>query len=168
MNLDSLGLNFPSLIVFTVNFLILLGVLYMFAYKPLLRVLDRRANQIREGLEAADHAREEAASSQANMRSQLQEARIEGQRLIEQARQLAERYREEERSRAQQEGVAFLARAREDIQRERDAAVQEVRGHFADLAISAAERVIERSLDRNAHQELIDRVLQEGEELRRS
>ena len=165
--MSALGINLPSLIVFLVNFLLLLGVLYLFAYKPILRVMDRRSNQIRESLEAADRAREEAASSQVDVRAQMQEAHAEGQRLIEQARQLADRYREEERERVRQESEAALARAREDIQRERDAAIQEVQSHFADLAVTAAERVIERSLDRDAHQELIDGVLQEGEGLRR-
>ena len=165
--MSALGINAPSLIVFVVNFLLLLGVLYLFAYKPILRVMDRRSNQIRESLEAADRAREEAASSQVDIRAQMQEARAEGQRLIEQARQMADRHREEERERVRQESDTALARAREDIQRERDAAIQEVRSHFADLAVTAAERVIERSLDRDAHQELIDRVLQEGEGLRR-
>ena len=165
--MTDLGFNFPSLIVFVVNFLLLLAILYLFAYKPILRVMDRRADRIRESLEAADRAREEATRSQVNTQTQLNEARAQGQRLIDQAREMAERYREEERTRTQQEGEAFLARAREDIQRERDAALQEVRSHFAELAISAAEKVIERSLDRNAHGELIDRVLQEGVELRR-
>ena len=165
--MSALGINAPSLIVFVVNFLLLLGVLYIFAYKPILRVMDRRSERIQESLEAADRARNEAASSQADTRAQLQEARVEGQKLIEQARQMADRYREEERERVRQESEAALARAREDIQRERDAAIAEVQSHFADLAVTAAERVIERSLDRDAHQELIDRVLQEGEGLRR-
>ena len=80
---------------------------------------------------------------------------------------MAERYRNEEMDRARQEAESFVARAREDIQRERDVAVQEVRGHFADLAISAAERVIERSLDRDTHGDLIARVLDEGDTLSR-
>ena len=79
---------------------------------------------------------------------------------------MAERYRTEEKEKARQEAEAFILRAREDIQRERDAAVQEVRAHFADLAISAAEKVIERSLDRDAHGELIAGVLEEGGNLR--
>ena len=165
--MTDLGFNFPSLIVFVVNFAILLVVLYIFAYKPILGVMDRRASQIRENLEAADRAREEASSSRREMQSQLQEARSEGQRLIEQARQMAERYREEERARAREEGEAFVARAREDIQRERDVALQEVRSHFADLAIDAAERVISRSLDRDTHRDLIEQVLQESDDLRR-
>lgn len=164
--MEDLGLHLPSLIIFLVNFLILLGILYLFAYKPILRVMDQRSERIRESLEAADKAREEAATSQQDTQRQLNEARMEGQRLIEQAREMAERYRTEEKEKARQEAEAFILRAREDIQRERDAAVQEVRAHFADLAISAAEKVIERSLDRDAHGELIAGVLEEGGNLR--
>ena len=164
--MEDLGLHLPSLIIFLVNFLILLGILYLFAYKPILRIMDQRSERIRESLEAADKAREEAASSQQDTQRQLNEARMEGQRLIEQAREMAERYRTEEKEKARQEAEAFILRAREDIQRERDAAVQEVRAHFADLAISAAEKVIERSLDRDAHGELIAGVLEEGGNLR--
>ena len=165
--MEDLGLNLPSLGIFMVNFLLLLGILYLFAYKPILKVMDQRSERIRESLEAADRAREEAARSQQDTTAQLNEARREGQRLLDQAREMAERYRNEERDRARQEAESFIARAREDIQRERDAAVQEVRGHFAELAIAAAERVIERSLDRDAHSELIARVLEEGSDLRR-
>jgi F-type H+-transporting ATPase subunit b len=147
-----------------VNFLILLGVLYVFAYKPILRAMDQRSDRIRESLAAADRAREQAASSQAAIEEQLNEARREGQRLLDQAREAADRYREEEMGRARGEAEAFVERARADIRRERDAALEEVRAGFGDLAITAAERVIRRSLDRQAHQDLIAQVLQESGE----
>jgi F-type H+-transporting ATPase subunit b len=159
-----LGVNLPTLIVYIVNFLILLGILYVFAYKPLLRAMDQRSERIRESLAAADRAREEAASSRAAIEEQLNEARREGQRLLDQAREAADRYREEEMGRARQDVDAFIERARSDIQRERDAAIEEVRVSFGDLAITAAERVIRRSLDRRAHQDLIAQVLEEGGE----
>lgn len=164
--MEDLGLNFPSLIIFLVNFLILLGILYAFAYRPILRVMDQRSDRIRESLEAADRAREEASRSQADTQKQLAEARAEGQKLIEQAREMAERYRGQEQEKARQEAETFVARARDDIQRERDAAIQEVRTHFAELAIATAEKVIQRSLDRDAHSELIAKVLEEGDSLR--
>jgi F-type H+-transporting ATPase subunit b len=157
-----LGVNLPTLIVYLVNFLILLGVLYVFAYKPLLRAMDQRSERIRESLAAADRARQEAASSQAAIQEQLNEARREGQRLLDQAREAAERYREEEMGRARAEAEAFIERARADIRRERDAALEEVRLGFGDLAITAAERVIRRSLDRQAHEDLIAQVLEES------
>lgn len=165
--MTDLGFNFPSLIVFVVNFLILLGIMYLLAYKPILRVMDRRADQIRESLEAADRASADAAKSQDTLQSQINEARLEAQKLIDQARSIAERYREDEQIRARQESEALVTRAREDIQKERDAAIQEVTKHFADLAISAAEKIIHRSLDRDAHKDLIEQVIQEGVDLRR-
>lgn len=160
--MTQLGVNLPTLIVYLVNFLILLGVLYVFAYKPLLRAMDQRSERIRESLAAADRARQEAASSQAAIQDQLNEARREGQRLLDQAREAAERYREEEMGRARAEAEAFIERARADIRRERDAALEEVRLGFGDLAITAAERVIRRSLDRQAHEDLIAQVLEES------
>ena len=160
--MTQLGVNLPTLIIYLVNFLILLGVLYIFAYKPLLRAMDQRSERIRDSLAAADRARDEAASSQAAIQEQLNEARREGQRLLDQAREAAERFREEEMGRAREQAEAFIERARTDIRRERDAAIEEVRSGFGDLAITAAERVIRRSLDRQAHEDLIAQVLDES------
>ena len=163
LGITDLGINGPSLIAYLINFVLLLGILTLFAYKPLLRILDQRSERIRESLEAADRAREEAAGSQQVIEEQLNEARREGQRLLDQAREAVERYRGEEMDRARQNAEALVERARTDIQRERDSAIQEVRANFGDLAITAAERVIRRSLDRQAHEDLISQVLEEGE-----
>lgn len=163
--MTELGVNLPSLIAYLINFVLLLGILSLFVYKPVMRALDQRSDRIRESLEAAERAREEAATSHAAIEEQINESRREGQRLLEQAREAADRYREEEMGRARQEAQDFVERARTDIQRERDAAVAEVRTNFGDLAITAAERVIRRSLDRQAHQELVAQVLEEGDSL---
>ena len=165
--LETLGIHFPSLAIYLVNFLMLLVLLRLFAYKPILRLMDQRAERIRESLEAADRAREDAASSQTAIQEQITEARREGQRRMDQTREAADRFRTEEMDKARQEAEAFVERARADIQRERDTALEEVRASFGDLAITAAERVIRRSLDRQAHEELITQVLEEGESLRR-
>ena len=165
--LETLGIHFPSLAIYLVNFLLVLLLLYLFAYKPILRLMDQRAERIRESLEAADTARQEAASSQEAIQEQITEARREGQRIMDQAREASERFRTEEMDKARQEAEAFVERAKEDIARERDTALQEVRASFGDLAITAAERVIRSSLDRQAHEELINQVLEEGESLRR-
>ena len=165
--LETLGIHFPSLAIYLVNFLLVLLLLYLFAYKPILRLMDQRADRIRESLEAADTARQDAAASQEAIQEQITEARREGQRIIDQAREASERFRTEEMDKARQEAEAFVERAKEDIARERDTALQEVRASFGDLAITAAERVIRSSLDRQAHEELINQVLEEGESLRR-
>lgn len=164
LGITDLGINGPSLIAYVVNFVILLGILSVFAYKPLLRVLDQRSERIRESLEAADRARDEAAASRETIEGRLDEARREGQRLLEAAREGADRYRGEEMDRARQEASSFVERARSEIQRERDAATQEVQEQFGDLVITAAERVLRRTLDPKVHQDLISQVLEEGEQ----
>lgn len=166
--METLGVHLPSLLIYLVNFLLVLGLLFAFAYKPILRLMDQRADRIRESLEASERAREEAASSQQAVEDQLVEARREAQRIMDQAREAGERFRAEEMERARNEAENFVSRARADIQRERDAAIEEVRANFGDLAITAAERVVRRSLDRQAHEDLISQVLEEGESLRRS
>ena len=167
LGVTELGINLPSLVAYLVNFILLLGILGFFAYKPLMRMLDERTERIRESLEAADRAREEAASAQEAIQEQIDEARREGQRIMDQTREAAERFRTEEMDKARQAAAAFVERAKADIARERDAALQEVRASFGDLAITAAERVIRSSLDRTAHESLINQVLEEGESLRR-
>ncbi|MAF37579.1 MAG: ATP synthase F0 subunit B [Chloroflexi bacterium] len=166
--LETLGIHFPSLAIYLVNFVLVLVLLYLFAYKPILKLMDERAERIRESLEAADLARQEAASSQEAIQEQITEARREGQRIMDQTREAADRFRTEEMDKARQEAEAFVERAKADIARERDTALQEVRASFGDLAITAAERVIRSSLDRTAHESLIAQVLEEGESLRRN
>ena len=130
--------------------------------------MDQRSERIQKAFSpAAKQAGQEAAVPRRPFEEQLNEARREGQRLLDQAREASQRFRESEMERARQEAEAFAERARADIQRERDAALDELRASFGDLAITAAERVIRRSLDRQAHEELITQVLEEGESLRR-
>ena len=163
-----LGFHLPSLIVFLVNFGILLAVLYIFGYKRILAMLDQRSARIQESLSEADQVRQESAQARQELEAQLGESRRAGQQVLEEARQAAERYREEEQERARAEAEDFLRRARTQIEQERNHAIEQVREHFADLAITAAERVIDRSLDRTAHRELIERALSDSAEAQRN
>lgn len=160
--MEALGINLPGLVTQIISFLILFGLLHIVLYKPILRIMDQRAAKIKESLETADRIKEESAASQSEMESKLDAARQEGQALLIQAREMADRYREEQKDKARQEAEVFVARARDDIQRERDGAIEDVRHHFAELAILAAERVIEHSLDASAQKDIIENVLKES------
>jgi F-type H+-transporting ATPase subunit b len=81
---------------------------------------------------------------------------------MNQAAQTAEKLKEEARAEARQKAEALIAKARIEIDREREESVNQLRQEFADLAILAAEKVIGQSLDKKAHQQLIDKVLEEG------
>ena len=165
--MEGLGINLGGLITQIVGFLVLFGLLYAVLYKPVLRMMDQRSARIKESLDTAEQVRQEAASSQEEMEKRMEEARAEGQTLITRAREMAERYREEEMTRARNEIRAERDRAQADIQRERDSAVEELRREFTGLAISAAERVIQRSLDTEAYRGIIEQVLEESSESNR-
>ncbi len=160
--MDELGLNLPVLIAQLVNFFLLLVLLRIFLYKPILEMLDRRAQRIREGVEAADQSKEQASQAEAGVAKQIDEARQQSQALVAQAQEAATRIQEESRNQARQEAETLLERARSEIQLERDQAIAELRGEFADITVLAAEKVISQSLDRQAHQRLIDEALAES------
>lgn len=161
-----LGFHLPSLVVYLVNFVILLVVLYAVGYKPILRMLDQRSEGIRESVEMVERVRDEAAVQQADMQKQMQEGRQEGQALLTQAREMAEKYRADEEAKARQAAEDLVSRAKTEIQREKDEAIDQVRVHFSELAILAAERVIERSLDSAAHKDIIEKVLEENSDIK--
>lgn len=160
--MEQLGLNVPLLIVQTLNFFVILLVLRLFLYKPVLGMLDRRSERIREGLDAAERSKQQAASAEQEVAQQIDEARRQGQALISQAQDVSSRIQDEARNQARQEGETLLERARNEIQLERDQAISELRKEFAGLTISAAEKVISQSLDRQAHSRLIEEVLTES------
>ena len=160
--MDALGINLPGLITQIVSFVILFVILSKLLYKPLVSLLDQRAEKITAGLEAAERAKEEASKSEDSIRLQLEEARSEGQRLIAQARDTADKLREEEIVKVKDEIEAERVRAQANIERERDAAIEELRREFGGLAISAAEKVVKSSLDAAKNKELIESVLEEN------
>ena len=160
--MDGLGINLPGLITQFVNFGILLLILWVFLHKPLRRVLDERRRRIEDGLKASERAQAAVQDAQAQAQTEIQQGRQEGQALVAQAQEIAQRIEAEARDNARQEAEQIVARARQEIQQERNAAIEDVRRHFGDLAITAAERVVERSLDRSAHHDLIEKVLEEG------
>jgi F-type H+-transporting ATPase subunit b len=159
LGIGALGINLPGLLAQLIGFALLLVIMRMVAYKPILGMMDQRSQRIREGLEAAEKMREEAKQADVTVQKRLEEARQEGQGLIGQAQQISNRIQEEARQQAQAEGESLLARARNEIALERDEAIAQIRREFADLTIAAAEKVIGQSLDKKAHERLIEEVL---------
>ncbi|MBI2916393.1 MAG: F0F1 ATP synthase subunit B [Chloroflexi bacterium] len=161
--IGELGISPVSLIVYLFNFLVLLGLLYAVGYKPILRMLDQRAARIRESLDAAERARQESAQASQDVKARLDEARKQAQAILDQAAVLQERMQEDAREQARKEAQAIIERAQAEIERQRDDALAELRRQFVDLTIVAAERVINRSLDRSAHAQLIEEALQQAD-----
>ena len=165
--IDSLGISLPTLIAQIVNFVVLFGLLYLVAYKPIMRLLDERSRKIRESMEQTELIKQQAAQADEEVKQRIEAAAREGQETIAKALRTGNEIRQQAQQEARQEAESLINRARGEIQRERDEAIGDLRQEFADLTIMAAEKVIERSLDREAHHQLIDKVLEESTTLKK-
>jgi len=164
---EGLGINLPTLLAQIINFAILLGLLYLVAYKPLMRMLDERSRRVKESMEQTEVIKQQAERAEEEVKKQLEAAGKEGMEIIAQAMHTGEEVRQKAQQEAKQDAESLIARARVEIKRERDGAIDELRKEFADLTIMAAEKVIERSLDKQTHRQLIDRVLKESTTLKK-
>ncbi|MBE9522705.1 MAG: F0F1 ATP synthase subunit B [Proteobacteria bacterium] len=163
-----LGLTLPSFIGQLINFLILLGLLTFFGYKPIRRMLDERSNRIKQSMEQAEATKKEYENARIEVEKQISKGRDEGQSIVGQAAQAGERIKEEARQEARKEAQAIVDRTREELERDRDKIVDELRKEFVDTAILAAEKVISETLDKEKHRSLIEKTLKESAALRRN
>jgi len=164
---EGLGINLPTLLAQVVNFAILLGLLYLVAYKPIMRILDERSRKIRESMEQTELIKQQAERAREEVKEQLEAAGKEGMKIVAQAMRTGEEVRQKAKQDARKDAETLIGRARVEIQRERDGAIDELRKEFADLTIMAAEKVIEKSLDKQTHRRLIDKVLEESTTLKK-
>jgi len=164
----SLGISLPNLIAQLVNFGVLFGLLFLVAYKPLMKILDERAQKIKESMEQTEYIKQQAIHAEEEVKKQLETAGKRGQEVIARAERIGEELRQRIQEQARQEGESLIAGARSEIQKEREAAISELRREFADLTIMAAGKVIDRSLDKETHRQIIDKVLEESTILKKN
>lgn len=164
--MEALGINLGYLISQIVNFTLLAVLLYFVAYKPILRMLDERSARIQKGLEDAEQASRRAAEIEQEFEQRMTEARKEGQEIIAQATQMSEKARQEILDTAREESRAQIEKAKDEIARERELAMAELRQQVADLSLSISEKVIGRTLDEQRQRQLIADFLEQTEELK--
>ncbi len=159
--IGSLGINLWNLIFQLLVFLILLFLLWRYAYRPLLKTLDERRERAAEIVESSDRIKREVAETEARQRQVLEEARREAQKIIAQAQAVADKKRQEAEGEARTAAEAIIAKARVEIGAERDQAIAQLRHEFGDLAILAAGKVLQQELGdhKELHSKLINDVL---------
>ncbi len=149
------GLMFWTLVIFVALWIIL----SRYAFKPITAAVEAREAALREAIETAKRDRDEAALLLLQHRAKIEEARGEAQRFIAEARAAGEKVKSHmlEETKAQQQEM--LDRARREIEAERDRAIAQLRREAVELAISGAEKVIERNLDSEANRKIVETFL---------
>ncbi len=160
--MSALGINVVTIICQIIAFILLIVLLNRFAYKPVLTLLDARANRVRESLEAAERARQEVVEASKQGVEELQAARLQAQDIVARAREQSEQTVALSRTAAREEAEKIKVQFEQQLAAEQQRARDELRQEVADLAILAASRVVRRALNEDQHRQLINETLQEA------
>lgn len=145
------GLVFWTWLVFISLFL----VLRKLAWPKLVQTVEEREKRIAKQLADAEAANLAAQKLLEEHKATLSQSRAEAQELITKAKTMAQKERDLLVAKAHEEQEQMLERARREIQAERDKAVAVLRREAVDLAIAAAQRLVESNLDSDANRRIV-------------
>lgn len=154
--LDSLGINVGLLIAYVINLILMLVLLRLFAYKPILNMLEQRRERIAEGINNARRAEEALASAHSDREGILDEARAEAQRLTAEARTRAQEAANQIEQDARDEARRIVDEARREAQAEKELALADMRSQIVSLSIAAANHLVRSTVDEGRQQQMVD------------
>lgn len=129
-----------------------------YVWPPIMQAIEERQKKIADGLQAAERAKKDLDLAQANASDSLKEAKRTATEVIEQANKRKAQILDEAREEAQAERQKILAQAASEVEAERNRARDELRKQVATLAIAGAEKILERAIDKDAHQDILDNI----------
>ncbi len=151
----------PGLFMWTiVTFLIVLTILKWKAWGPLMSALDKREEDIKSALSAADRAKEDAEKASQDYENLIQKAHAEAQQIISDSKAAGERVKNDIESAARTNAEEILGKAKTQIEAESQRAIQEIKSSVVDLSIEAAEKILERNLDSEDNRKLVDQTME--------
>jgi F-type H+-transporting ATPase subunit b len=142
-------------------FFVLLALMWKFAFPAVQKAMDGRTQRIRDNLDEAERTKAEAQRILEEYQRQLADAKNESARIIDEARQTAEQMRRDLMVRAEAEVTELRDRSRQEIEAAQVRAVADLRTQVSELAIGAAEVVVQKNLDRDTNRALVERFIEQ-------
>ncbi len=144
----------------TLTFVILLVLLAKFAWKPILSAVNEREVTIVDALNQAKLARQEVENLKAENEVILREAKAERDQILKEAREIKDRIVGEAKDAARLEGDKMIEQARQTIASEKAAAVADIKTQIGTLSLNIAESILKNKLDTDtAQNELVSNIL---------
>jgi F-type H+-transporting ATPase subunit b len=152
----------PGLSLWTaITFLVLIWVLWKFAFGPITKMLAERETTIRDAIDSARREREEAEKLLARQKDALLQAQREAAEIAKRNQQEMEAFRAQLTAQARKEADDLVASARKAVAEEKKLAVAQLRAEVADLAVAAAARIVKSSLDEKAQRQLVEEYIRD-------
>ena len=155
-------MNFnATLIGQTISFIVFVWFCKNYVWPPFMAVMEERKKKIADGLEAASRAGKDLELAQAKATDQLKEAKTEAAGIIEQANKRASQIVDEAKEQAREEGQRIIAAANAEVEQEVNRAKEALRAQVAAIAVAGAEKILEKSVDQAANEEMLSKLASE-------
>ena len=143
-----------------ITFVLLLVVLKKVAWGPILDALDARENEIKDALNAAEKAREEAERVSSDYEDAIRKAQADAQQLISDAKTAGEKVKLDLEAIASEKADEIIEKAKAQIDAERVKVISEIKTVAVEISLSAAAKVIEKNLDSDDNRKLVNEALE--------
>jgi len=145
----------------TIAFAVFVWFCLKYVWPPVTQALAERQKKIADGLEAADRAQRDLNLAQNKAADDLREAKVKSAEIIDLANKRASQIVDEAKEKAREEGQRLIAGAKAEIEMEVQRAKEELRAQVAAIAIAGAEKILERTVDQAANEELVKKLASE-------
>jgi F-type H+-transporting ATPase subunit b len=132
-----------------------------YVWPPLLGAIEERQKKIADGLEASARAEKDLELAQEKATEQLKDAKAQAAEIVEQAKKRASQLEESEKQKAYSEREKIIASGYAEIEAERNRAKEELRSQVAALAVAGAEQILQREIDVNAQNDIVEKLVAE-------
>lgn len=159
--MEALGIDLLNIIIYGINFFVVLFILQRLAFKPVKEMLEKRRKEIESGLTAAEQAQQEAARQRAEFEKELAKARQSSQEEARKAAEATEKMRKDILESARREADEIKARAKEEAEQERQQIAADLQKQAAELSMAITRKVVGDAIDPSAQRKLVDKFLAE-------
>lgn len=159
---EALGISLTEFIFYLINFLILVGVLGKFLYKPFLNLMETRKQSIQDALDNAELTNRRADEKMQNYNKRIAKVEEEGRDIIREAKIKADAQARDIIEDANQKAADIMEKAEQSIEREKEKAMEEMRQEIAALAILVAEKIVEHEIQKVGQEAIVDEVIRQA------
>lgn len=152
--LGMLGINLKIFIAQLINFLVVLLVLWKWMYKPLVKLLDQRAERIADSVKKAQEIEEQLSKTKNEQVQILNQAKTEAAQILSQAHTDAEKRKQEMVENAKQEVQRVVSQGKEQLKAEKVAMIRDAKSEIVEIVVAAAEKILKESVDQKKSQKL--------------
>ena len=159
---EALGISLKEFIFYLINFLILMGVLTRFLYKPFLNMLATRKQFIKDALDNAELINRRADEKMEQYSKRISKVEEESREIIRTAKIQADAQARDIIEDARKEAGDIIAKAEKTIEKEKEKAMEEMKQEIAVLAVMAAEKIVEREIQRAGQEAIVEEVIRQA------